>query len=1711
MAFSIGDNMPDIDISVGINLVDASLRDIASQVRRTFANITPEIEVGISADKIKGDINKLLSSKRLLEIAGIKDAEKLKGLATQALSGIVVGTKLNDAGLTALKRSLQSAVETAAGQGLQNAAKKFQASAAGKAIAAGRAAQSQAGGTTTEGRAARPARQFNEANTGRNSDAAIQQRVLRELARREAIVRSTADAAGIELSEQTILNSTLRKLVVEEQKKLGLVSSQSTRAAATEEALRANKNTVISRSVQAEAQVTGRLLAEEAKSVRAAATEAASREERAGIINRSVAETAAVTGRLLAEQSKSIVAAALEASARQERTDVIRRSVAEEAALTGRLLSEESKGIQANALENAARRERKDVILRSVAEEAALTGRLLAEESKGINATALEFAARQEKTSIIRRSVQEEAEITGRLLAEETKGISAAALEFAARQERGDIVRRSVQKEAEVTGRLLEEESKSIQIAALEFAARQERSDVITRSTQQEAEITGRLLAEETKGIRAAALEFAARQERSEVIVRSTQEEAELTGRLLAEEAKGIRAVALEFAARQERAEVIGRSVQEEAEVTGRLLAEEAKGIRAVATEFAARNERADVVQRSVQEEAEITGRLLAEEAKGIRAAALESASRVERANIVRRSIQEEAELTGRLLAEEADGIRANAVENAARTNRANTVRRSVQQQAELTGRLLIEEAKGIRAAGLEAQLRERRASSISEVASGNSEEAIQSRIIRTLAEREVAIRGSAILSNEELRSQGISSALLRREIIARQRAVRAQEQNRQEQINNSLIAARRAIDEQIEATAQSTVFARKGAQARRDLNTILLERVNAARRAGRLDRRPGERGGRRNANSVTFRGAQDIQSFANNLNPQQLSRFIKTLIGVKEAGGSAGSAMQKFGNRVKATTGVAAALESRLTSATTGAFEFGRRIQFAGKRLLEWATPAAFLFRAVSLLQDAVSTIVQLDQQASRLEFFREGGLIKQIQEGTAELSDVFNTASANIKTFTAVARQSGSEIGNVAEAFVTLGRIGIDVFAGAVEGADRSTVAMNNQLLRTVNLLVRLEKGALSSEKAVRSLVAIQRQFNGTNADPQAEQIETSNIGAQLADVAARTSFNVNELAETTTRVGAAFAQIEGTNVASTLELIGIAAKSTGASSSRTATAFRQFIVLAQQNETALKAFGVSLREVDEDTGKVGRVTLPGLLSALQKFNQVAKDSPAQAEKRAFIQEAASAQSLEGQLNTLSATFSQLIQTIGTGRGFEGLISGAQSLLDLFQGIAESAKGVATIVAGFAGVAFAKIIPQIGAALAGAATGIFSTLLRGGVRQEINTLLTQTKSRVDGINLAEKEGLITTQQAANFRARQVQLINAQVAAQAELDGLIAQEVAETAAAVPNQTRLLQLTQRREQVQLGINALIAEEAVLQRNTVAAQSAGAATLGKNVLPAIAGIALAGATLFGDTIGEALAKDTSAQKGISSALNGAAIGGILGAQIGTAIAPGIGTAIGAASGALIGGIGAGISAAGAESDRVAKDAAARAEQTKRRLLAEEGARKQINEREKRSLILAESRTKFEAQIEADTIAIARLAAKIQATERGTTEELKLQKELITLQVGLEATRTKQAEEALNIEARKIVLARNLLNIRIEEQREVAKLALLQDIALTNLGKGASVAVKLEFKQRTAQASLDAVLKEIFASEQELQSVDISSNTKAREEAERRIIA
>jgi len=941
-------------------------------------------------------------------------------------------------------------------------------------------------------------------------------------------------------------------------------------------------------------------------------------------------------------------------------------------------------------------------------------------------------------------------------------------------------------------------------------------------------------------------------------------------------------------------------------------------------------------------------------------------------------------------------------------------------------------------------------------------------------------------------------------------------------------------------------------ARESRRINKELREERKSIRL--RRNRFAGGGGGAGRTNTVVFRGAQDIKKFGESLDPQQLSRFTAALHGTAEAGKFASSSLKSYAVDINATRKVIDPLNLSLQAGTSAAYEFGYRAAFAGKRLLEWATPAAFLFRAIGLVREAAQTLVELDTQARRLEFFRaDKGVFAQFARGAASYADILKQSEINIQTFLSVSRDQGIAVKDVADALLTTARVGQQVFEVQNNVAD-SSQRMLSGFAQTVLELVRLENGALSAEQAVRKLNAIQNQFFNRleEFDEGVGTAAIENVGDIIALVSARTSFSASELANAASRVGAAFASIQDASFAVTISAIGIAAKSTGAEVGRLATGFRQLGTLAVRNADKIREqFGVEI--IDPDTGQQ---TFQGLVSALKEVERLSKIDAGQADEllkliserrnvgdiRAlatavneleeefgdlsspqaevalagkaaeltYLAQRELAESLKGSLASLRSEFDGLIQSLGASDLFTGIISGASSFVKTLGEIVELGQAIPQIVDGLIAVATIKLAPKIAAGL----TGFFATAVgraTGSIaRAETLQLLKSEKTTIDGINKAKNQGLITTKQAT-------------AATSAELGFLEKARVSqERLTIVQKELSILNKEEIKDETQIA--TLKAESLALERQILAAQKGQVANrqqvasqlsktnrlVSSNLISTAGFTAVVAGSLFAEDFGNAVAgEDKKLGKALGKGLTGALTGGFIGAQIGSVV-PVIGTAIGAGVGAVAGGAYGVISGINEENERISKEQKKRDEALAKRKEAQARQERLINARIARRNELAARQSIEQKRVTRLTNQLERAQLEVQKAQAGSTERAEALNRVTDLQIALEKQKTKAQKEQEEIENRKLALQGRLTELRREETAELQRIGLLQAAITQGLEQRDAVELGIEFDQRKLNVQLAAIRTQIDEELREQQNLDIKLDSKAWEASRQKIL-
>jgi len=425
--------------------------------------------------------------------------------------------------------------------------------------------------------------------------------------------------------------------------------------------------------------------------------------------------------------------------------------------------------------------------------------------------------------------------------------------------------------------------------------------------------------------------------------------------------------------------------------------------------------------------------------------------------------------------------------------------------------------------------------------------------------------------------------------------------------------------------------------------------------------------------------------------------------------------------------------LNKAIAQGTSNAFQFGRQVQFASKRLLAWAAPAALIFSTISSLRDAVSQVVKLDTQARRLAFFAGGGRIFKntsdsvknltadifglgssldnltvTQRAFARLGSEANRTSAGINLITNTARKLGLTLDDVTNAVLTTVRVGQQLVK-TTDALAKSTAVADSEFFNAVVSLVRLEGGILSATDAVRGLTAIQLQFVGASKAAAEQTGIFTKFAAALAATSSTTVADVKELTEATRRVGSAFKNVQGINFDQTLAFLKVGFNVTGASVSRLSTGLRRLTTFAVKNKKAIQEIS-GIQVIDSATGQIKGLRV--VLDLLERIRDTAGTAVSEELARAlggrnieitlalaknidilrqevekfgneeervkfavestlalFDKNKELAEGLAGSINRLKAAFVNLVESEGLRASLKFIINGATSIIDGFK----------------------------------------------------------------------------------------------------------------------------------------------------------------------------------------------------------------------------------------------------------------------------------------------------------------------------------------------------------------------------------------------------------------------------------------------------------
>lgn len=926
-----------------------------------------------------------------------------------------------------------------------------------------------------------------------------------------------------------------------------------------------------------------------------------------------------------------------------------------------------------------------------------------------------------------------------------------------------------------------------------------------------------------------------------------------------------------------------------------------------------------------------------------------------------------------------------------------------------------------------------------------------------------------------------------------------------------------------------------EGEIARAKKDRLAHERALAAVTAREAKRGSSTRGGgSQGSRDFTFRGVGDITKFGKQLDSKSLEKFVDVLQDSGNKTKTAAQLQSTFATSIKQSNGLVSKIRDNLNSGTRAAFQFGEQTTDAARRLLAWAGPATFIFSTISALKQATKQLTEIDQAARRLTFFEsfkgenltESSSVGAINIDFGGFNSKIVEAEKNVRLFIDTSRDMGIALEDVVEATLTASRVGQDL-TQTVRDQNGGLKEAPSQFLDTVLSLVRLEGGALKAEDAVNSLNAIDIQFfsklkgdlEGADLEQFSEQLKTglAAAGSLLAVVAAKSAFSVRELADATARVGAAFANIQGTGLPQVIALIGEASSATGANVGRLSTALRQVLTFSVQNSEAIKkSFNIDvidaqggvagfeavlkvLRKINELSGTEKAVDLAKLIgdrrnvadiqslavavAALEKQFGNLSDTQTEARivqfavEQQLLQNIVAADSTQAAMNRLNTEFVDLANNAGLGSFFKELVNGATSFVQLMNTAIGTVEKFKPLLAGVAAFSLAKVAPKIGAGIA----GFVGKTLVNTTKEEAATAIQTEANLLKAANAARKDGLLTQSQLNGVQRQLLPLIQKE----AELKLLVTKAETlhsiELAKRIPNTQRIIALETKINSLKLQQGVIEKKNALLRnqtQNQVLATSFGSQLGSTSKLAGVGAAATIAVALFSDKIAEGVSKDKTIQKSVSGAMESAVAGATLGASIGSLI-PGIGTLVGGAVGTIAG---VGLSAYNSFVNDIQADIDQKTAQidARRKGLLAKIAQERIAERRK-ALEAGGKDQRVTLQEEVNKLSAKGLeiAKKFENTELSTEEIQALEREGLANEEELNRANLALKEEELKIEKQKLAIVAQINAIRRDEQRLMVELTNAEKLLGAFASERGKVGINLKFNKAKMEKEIDSL--------------------------------
>lgn len=740
------------------------------------------------------------------------------------------------------------------------------------------------------------------------------------------------------------------------------------------------------------------------------------------------------------------------------------------------------------------------------------------------------------------------------------------------------------------------------------------------------------------------------------------------------------------------------------------------------------------------------------------------------------------------------------------------------------------------------------------------------------------------------------------------------------------------------EKEAQIAIIAEDVLREERNLATATKEAADITKRRNRRARSGSGNDAVGGQGPLRDFSAQSIQDFGQSLDLRSQARFVELLKKEETSLKTVNIQLKSHQGNIAKSNQTVDDLTASMTSGQRAAFQFGFAAANAADRLAAWATPAAFIFGAISSLREALGVIIKLDTEIGRIAFFNSDtldrisagilGLSDSLGEAGSEAEftkgafDKLNTSTERLEALTIAAAnaqeflidrsiQTGIELTKLSEIALVAGRVGREAFtdtgvapfAEAIEG------------------LVRIEGASANAAELTAQLNSVLNQFS-------LEAQDAGVVAARLAEVSQRTGFSAGELAEGMTRVAGAFAAVQRATPAETLEFLAVAGNTAQTSVARVSTALRQFSVRVAAGADEIKEFAdldivedgklkgpLALVEVLETIGSfegqdaaiefITRFTdqrnasiLLSLARGAGKLREniaaLGKDgdetnSALRAQAKFLAAVADQSRRLESRIEKLRTGVVKLVAQSGFTDFLGDTVSLGGKAIGIFSAFVGAIGGIGKVFAIVAAIA----LPTLLKIVQGFRAGLLPSQKQAEAINKIVTALNQEKNIIDAIQKAEAQNLVSKEKAALIASEALGIAARQKDLQIQINNLIIEEGALRKADIKDITAIDANLEKQKNLQAQINAELAKENNLRGR--AAQIIQDPTTGpgfgerftKNLGANIGRAFIVGATIGGPIasklFGDAIEKET--KEAFATGIQGAIAGGSIGAAFG----------------------------------------------------------------------------------------------------------------------------------------------------------------------------------------------------------------------------------